>query len=1055
MPPRKSSKSAPVRLKDALILHRWMISLFGLDDFASLTKDLKDSSLEWWNEKWNSRYLNTLIDRFYQSNEIPELLFREYDENIFRHTGAISEKRPEKLRWKYFQYLSLLFTEIYLDRYFADKDKLLTDLNNYLIKLQTEEGWAFNDIPAFIIEELGKVAFWSATGSGKTFIMHVNILQYKHYLNKYGRKHELNRTIILTPNEWLSRQHARELADSCFWWELFDKRASVTSREWFVDIIDIHKLEEKAGDKTVALESFEWNNLVLVDEWHRWAGGEEWKKKRAKLSENGFSFEYSATFGQAIHAATGPKRKELLAEYSKSVLIDYSYKYFYEDGYGKDYRILNISDTHDANLTQGYLIGSMLTFYEQLLVYEKEKNVAKQFLIEKPLSVFVWGTVNAVRIVNSAKVSDVVSVLQFFESLLSQKDATKKYIQNILTWQDGIVGAHGPLFRNHFRAIKETFSRWGGEYNIDKLYTDFLEKVFNCNTPGSRLHIENLKWQDGEIGLKAWNGDYFGVINVGDDADLVKLCEAGGFITGTRDFSESLFHKINERSSPVNILIGSKKFTEWWSSWRVSTMGLMNIWRSEGSEIIQLFGRWVRLKGFGHNLRRSKYLKREWLIEKTLWGDEISLLETLCVFWVRSDYMQQFREYLEEEWMPTEDMVEIKIPIKKNFKTSEINTLKYLKVQDGANFKKSWEKIFLDFEDSIKVTLDWYVKVQAIESVGWATNNIDMREIHSLSIEHLAFLDWEKIYFELERHKADRSWNIVSISKEKIENLFKNPKWYTLFIPHAALEFRYENVRVWNEVATALVKNYFDSLYNLKRWLFYRDNMEFSYLPEDHPNLISSYELKISPMETDIIQAVRELESQLQDWGLKTYDENWFTAFHFDRHLYSPLLALGKNFTAEMVMISPVPLNDGERKFVVDLQKFYERNKESYSQKKIYLLRNLSKKWVGFFESHNFYPDFILWIIDGENQYISFIDPKWLRNIEDGLNNPKLRLYDTLKKLPLEDPNVVLDAYIISPTPLEAVQHWRWQESEDDFEKHHVIFQNWDYIGRMMKMILK
>jgi hypothetical protein len=41
--------------------------------------------------------------------------------------------------------------------------------------------------------------------------------------------------------------------------------------------------------------------------------------------------------------------------------------------------------------------------------------------------------------------------------------------------------------------------------------------------------------------------------------------------------------------------------------------------------------------------------------------------------------------------------------------------------------------------------------------------------------------------------------------------------------------------------------------------------MEFSYLPEDHPNLISSYELKISPMETDIIQAVRELESQLQD----------------------------------------------------------------------------------------------------------------------------------------------------------------------------------------------
>jgi hypothetical protein len=27
----------------------------------------------------------------------------------------------------------------------------------------------------------------------------------------------------------------------------------------------------------------------------------------------------------------------------------------------------------------------------------------------------------------------------------------------------------------------------------------------------------------------------------------------------------------------VNLLIGSKKFTEGWSSWRVSTMGLMNV----------------------------------------------------------------------------------------------------------------------------------------------------------------------------------------------------------------------------------------------------------------------------------------------------------------------------------------------------------------------------------------------------------------------------------------------------------------------------------------------
>lgn len=86
---------------------------------------------------------------------------------------------------------------------------------------------------------------------------------------------------------------------------------------------------------------------------------------------------------------------------------------------------------------------------------------------------------------------------------------------------------------------------------------------------------------------------------------------------------------------------------------------------------------------------------------------------------------------------------------------------------------------------------------------------------------------------------------------------------------------------------------------------------------------------------------------------------------------------------------------------------------------------------------------------------IVFIDPKWLRNIDDGFNNPKLRLYETLKKLPVNDMNVVLDAYIIAPANYNYVWNWKWQESEDDFEKRHVIFQRGDYIGRMMEMIMK
>jgi hypothetical protein len=55
----------------------------------------------------------------------------------------------------------------------------------------------------------------------------------------------------------------------------------------------------------------------------------------------------------------------------------------------------------------------------------------------------------------------------------------------------------------------------------------------------------------------------------------------------------------------VNLLIGTKKSADGWNSYRVSTMGLMNVGATEGSQIIQLFGRSVRLMGYGRSPKRS------------------------------------------------------------------------------------------------------------------------------------------------------------------------------------------------------------------------------------------------------------------------------------------------------------------------------------------------------------------------------------------------------------------------------------------------------------------
>ena len=73
-----------------------------------------------------------------------------------------------------------------------------------------------DEVPKYTPGDLRKLAFWMATGSGKTLLMHVNVLQYRHYLDLHGRTDELDRTILLTPNEGLSRQHQQELEKSGF-----------------------------------------------------------------------------------------------------------------------------------------------------------------------------------------------------------------------------------------------------------------------------------------------------------------------------------------------------------------------------------------------------------------------------------------------------------------------------------------------------------------------------------------------------------------------------------------------------------------------------------------------------------------------------------------------------------------------------------------------------------------------------------------------------------------------------------------------------------------------
>ncbi len=83
----------------------------------------------------------------------------------------------------------------------------------------------------------------------------------------------------------------------------------------------------------------------------------------------------------------------------------------------------------------------------------------------------------------------------------------------------------------------------------------------------------------------------------------------------------------------------------------------------------------------------------------------------------------------------------------------------------------------------------------------------------------------------------------------------------------------------------------------------------------------------------------------------------------------------------------------------IDLQEFCPDRRDFFRDKELYLLRNMVRgRGIGFFEAGNFYPDFILWLLENKEQHVNFIDPKGLKN-RKGPDDPKIALYKTTKSI--------------------------------------------------------
>ncbi|MGU5694695.1 DEAD/DEAH box helicase family protein [Aeromonas sp. QDB50] len=1096
----KKQTNSKLSFHKQLVLNRFMFRFFKDGSLHGLKLRLGEDRFEGIHEDGQSLFFHELCSNLFEVDLIDLDELRRYDLNIVKHWQQITEHRNRKedtvLNMKYFQYLSLLFTEIYLDWHFNHKQALLDGLNRELASYNAENNSTAKDkanqFRDYVLDDLNKLAFWNATGSGKTLLLHINILQYLHYFQNGNANHYPDKIILLTPDERLSQQHINELYDSGFSYiQLFDK-SKPTPFRGTIEVIDINKLADDMGDKTVAVEAFEGNNLVLIDEGHKGTGtaAGAWMRRRDKLTRDGFAFEYSATFGQAVAdgktvdtvevdikkkkakmlfdtTALGKLTEEQLEQldldteeqreariqatrevYGKSVLFDYSYKFFYEDGYGKESLILNLNpelDRQDERRYE-YFTACLLSFYQQQYLFNKHKDKLADFNIEKPLWVFVGNTVGG-------EDSDIHAVLRFLAWFLNHEFQAKAWVHDLVSNKARILDSKDRnIFENRFTALMN---------GPEDIYADILAKLFNTTHSGQRLRVLNLIGSKGELALQVGEAAPFGLINIGDSPSFYAMCEADETFDYQRDdFARTLFHTLNDKDSKLHILIGSRKFTEGWSSWRVSTMGLLNMGRGEGSQIIQLFGRGVRLKGRDYSLKRSTPAQRPK-------GIHLDKLETLNIFGVRADYMATFKQYLEDEGItPSDEILELNFETRLNLPATKLKTLK---LKDGykENQKLGFKRVHFpelyqipaEFEGKIKlphIKLDLYPKLEAIDTSRKGNNTpVNVRHEGKLDYKVIAAFDFDRLYLAIQDFKLQRGWSNLRLDKEQLMRFCLGKTsamdlWYTLLIPQSELQIRqYADVRKQEDIMLRLLLDYTDRFYKTLKNAYEGQFYQVTQVQEDDPGMIKVYHFEIDESDDglDYAERLEQLQQLVAEGDIgqaKNWDAPGMVAITFERHLYYPLLSLERNADLPLKMRPAAFDAPSEVAFIQDLQAFVEtpKGQEIIGNKSLYLLRNADTKsrGLGFATAGNFYPDFLLWLVDDVTgkQWLSLIDPKGIRNLN--LDDAKFGLYKEIKALEpkLADKDLSLSAFIVSETMHSGLLNV--SASKHELEERNVLF---------------
>lgn len=1050
-----------------LFLLRWLHAQFG---FLTSTNDLTGDAatkqlLEMLREAREgfdglSYIAQILLAHACPPRKISDSSLRAYDDNVRHHLYAINENRSEQITLRYFQHLALLYTEHLLDRLFSGPEQLCAELNQFVRDTMLTGA---RECPRFTPVSLRKLAFMMATGSGKTLLLHLN---YRQFLS-YNGKRPIANILLVTPNKDLSAQHERELRESGIPCRRFEanRARDLIDDPHTVEIIEITRFvpEKKDRGKRVEPEQFSGRNLVFVDEGHKSKSEEGVGRdiRNRLVGDEGFVFEYSATFQQAF-AGDDVTAQSLRDEYGAAILFDYSYRWFLHDGFGKDFTVLNSRGT-DEEIGTWSLLAGLFVFAAQVHAYQNNSATLSAYNIAHPLALMVGSNVAGSSKQDEETKSDVLRTLRFFHKFLRNDEGWSvarltELITETTPLDDQGIGRSLKQARDYFKT--EMFDE-------GRAIFDFIVAKLFHSPGGGGLVVHRIKGNDNEIALRAseaGGAEPFGLVYIGKASDLSALIKTTHGIEQSDDaMNDAWFPTIDQSGSPIQFLIGAKMFIEGWSSWRVSAMGLINIGKSEGSEIIQLFGRGVRLLGLNRGLKRSSHVT----------GTHpkfLPLLERLFIFAIDSRYMEKFREKLDLEGVDGSGFLEYELEL---WRTIDHEKLPDLHVPEWPGEMAFRERAAALFDRSylgtapsrrqIKIKREFKFRAQASDAF-FEGAGVTLPEKKFSECTWGRMVDREALYLRLVSHARERRFENLALSVSSLRDFLD--KHANDLIIQAGEEFHrpltWSDFQRLEDAVFDLLKAALERVFRRAQQTWETQNMTVPKLQKDHANYKFTYRIR---MPQKLAATSPAFVQQLQTLIASCPKANWTGAealsaiAKFGDHLYQPLLVdadLTYNQTvpnrAEQLQlaISPALLTESEQRFVEDLREYWVTNKDTvHPGERIFLLRNLSRgKGVGFFESEGFYPDFILWhVLADERQHLVFLEPHGMRQEDAPEISNKVRIareiQDYLRpifvaaKCPISD----VTGFIISTVPFEELarkhgQQWTMQR----YAEHHILF---------------